>query len=79
MAEKFIFNLGPDVTAHAGWWYNFGVHCHVRAVINNWQWITVVNRELRPFGGRLITPKTAHNYLRFDSEPGFTAFVLKWT
>lgn len=41
--------------------------------------MTVINHQLKPMGGRLITTSTQGWYLRWDEEKSHTAFVLKWT
>lgn len=78
MDDKFIFELDPYF-ADYNWWWNFKKYCNKIASENGWQSFTVINYELRPYGGRLITPKTYDPYLRFDSEAGFTMFVLRWS
>lgn len=58
---------------------NFWKHCDKIARKNRWLTITVVNYELRPFGGKLIQTKTQGWYLRWDTEAAHTMFVLKWS
>lgn len=56
----------------------FYKHCHTVARTNGWSAETVMNYELRPLGGKLITTKTQGWYLRWDTEASHTAFVLRW-
>ena len=77
MDEKFIFDLSPYNTYP--WWENFTNHCLKISIDNSWLWETVVNRQLLPYGARLIEPKTYHPYLRFDRESDFTMCLLRWS
>lgn len=58
---------------------NFHNHCQRIAHANGWGVGTVMNYELRPLGGRLITTKTQGWYLRWDDEKQHTMFVLRWS
>ena len=74
--EKFIYNLPrrlPD------WWIRFYQYCRDIAWANGWNADTVANYQLRPYGGRKISTRTQGTYLRFDTEAGFTMFLLKWS
>ena len=75
--EKFIYNIPK--TDHPEWWIRFYQHCRDIAWDNNWNADTVANYQLKPYGGRKITTRTQGTYLRFDSESGFTMFLLKWS
>ena len=57
---------------------NFLLHCNKIAEENCWDTPTVINHELKPLGGRLITTSTQGWYLRWDEESSHTAFVLRW-
>lgn len=57
----------------------FFTYCKKIADDNDWMPITVMNTQLRPMGGKLIMTKTQGWYLRWDTEPAHTAFVLKWS
>ena len=57
---------------------NFFRHCNEIAEANGWMPITVMNHQLKPYGGKLIMTKTQGWYLRWDTESAQTAFVLKW-
>lgn len=76
MDTKFIFDLDPY--NDYPWWENFLNYCATIASENSWLGETVINHQLRPYGARLIKPKTYHPYLRFDHEADFTMFVLRW-
>lgn len=74
MKEKFTVDLRlmPD------YFENFLRHCNDIADENNWDIRTVINYQLRPLGGRLITTKMHGRYLRWDTEEAHTFFVLRW-
>lgn len=74
--EKFIYTL-PKVLPR--WWIRFHQNCRDIAWANNWNTETVVNYQLKPYGGRKIATRTQGTYLRFDTEAGFTMLLLKWT
>ena len=73
--EKFIYTLPNDMPY---WWINFHQHCKDIARTNGWLVETVVNYQLKPYGGRKISTRTRGSYLRFNSEADFTMFLLKW-
>lgn len=84
--EKFIYTFEWHRRSKSGepqtvptWWCNFTAHCIEISDINHWTFATVVNYELRPHGGRLISPRAHPDYLRFDCEQQFTMFVLRWS
>ena len=79
MPDKFRVDIGN--LWHKPWpeyFEKFWEDCSETARINGWDPITVINYQLRPLGGRLITTKTQGWYLRWDKESSHTAFVLKW-
>ena len=79
MTDKFRVDIGN--LWHKPWpsyFENFWEDCTETARINGWDPVTVVNYQLRPLGGKLITTKTQGWYLRWDTESAHTAFVLKW-
>lgn len=76
MDEKFLFTVDPK--KNYPWWLNFSSHCCDISVENHWHDETVINYQLRPYGARLIQPKTYNPYLRFDREADFTIFQLRW-
>lgn len=81
MPEKFRVKItkGMWMDRWPDYFDRFYHHCQVIAKENNWEYITVMNHELRPLGGRLIQTKTYGWYLRWDTEAAHTAFVLKWS
>lgn len=59
---------------------NFYRHCQDYAAKHNFQVLdTVIDYQLKPFGGKLIKTKTQGWYLRWDQEASHTFFVLKWS
>jgi hypothetical protein len=83
--EKFIYSFEwhrpPDNDEYPEmpvWWCNFVAHCILISDANRLAWARVVNHELVPYGGKLISPRGHPNYLRFDHEQQFTMFVLRW-
>jgi hypothetical protein len=58
---------------------NFYCYCQNVANDNNWNLESVVNRKLKPLGGRLIITSTQGWYLRWNDEKAHTLFVLKWS
>lgn len=87
--EKFIYtfewhrppdNDGPLFRLEVPvWWGNFVVHCIEVSNTNRLAWAIVVNNELGPYGGKLISPRAHSDYLRFDCEQQFTMFMLRWS
>lgn len=80
MSDKFRVNLGnPLSDTWPEYFDNFLTHCQKIAQANGWATITVLNYQLKPLGGKLITTRTQGWYLRWDNEKCHTAFVLKWS
>ena len=44
---------------------------------NGWHVNTVIDHQVRPYGGK-FKDRNTHDSIRFDSEPGYTMFLLKW-
>lgn len=80
MTDKFIVTI-PKLWSDPWPEYfdNFYKHCRDIAHANDWEVGTVMNYQLRPLGGKLVTTKTQGWYLRWDQESNHTAFVLKWS
>lgn len=74
------------VTVTKGYWQDtwpeyfdkFYHHCEDIAHKNDWQTITVMNRQLHPHG-KLIQTSTQGWYLRWDDEKYHNMFVLRWS
>ena len=80
MTDKFRVNIpGLWGVPWPDYFNKFYKHCERIAQDNNWGVTTVINHELRPLGGKLITTRTQGWYLRWDAESAHTAFVLKWS
>ena len=81
MSDKFCVPItrGAFGDAWPGYFERFFGYCQEIAEANNWMPITVMNYQLRPWGGKLIMTKTQGWYLRWDTESAHTAFVLRWS
>jgi hypothetical protein len=89
MPDKFRVDLGhvglgiPDADDKRATWpsyfLNFYTHCSMIANEHNWQTGTVMNHELKPLGGKVISTKTQGWYLRWDNPASHSVFVLRWS
>jgi hypothetical protein len=77
----------PSETLVPSWWRNFLLNSHHMTPITVTSDSTytmyeiglneIMNHKLKPFGGEYF-PSIVKSRLRFDSEAGFTFFLLKW-
>ena len=75
----------PSLIYVPSWWRNMIFNCHeVNVREQGSQYCTyereneIMTGELKPFGGACISDDYKTK-LRFDSEAGFTFFLLKWS
>jgi len=60
------------------YWENFLHYCNDIAKWNDWDVITVIEKELKPHG-KFIDQGFLGDYLRWDDEKYHTLFVLRWS
>jgi hypothetical protein len=76
---RVVLSIRFSSSPWPNYWRNFYYHCSKIANDNNWAQITVINHQLKQYGGRFIQTRTQGSYLRWDNEASHTAFVLKWS
>lgn len=59
------------------YWENFLHHCNDIAVANNWDILTTIDHELKPYGKYIHTSTRGH-YLVWDHPKYHTMFLLRW-
>lgn len=72
--------MGGYEDAWPHWFRNFHTHCSNLGFDYGQVPISVMNRELKPLGGRLVQFDTQDGWMLRWSDPGnYLMFVLKWS
>jgi len=76
--EKYWVDVGNSWWDQPQWFKNFYDYCEQLADGAAWHPYTVLNDELKPYGGKYKHRNTSSS-IQFDNESSYLMFLLRWS